>query len=168
VRRCEDSDPRLTIVGNGPLAGLLRELVAELGLTSRVEFTGALAPAELRARLGNADILLAPSVVAANGDRESGVIVVKEACACGVVPVGTRHGGIPEIIDDEVTGYLVPERDVDALADRLSRLASDRDLRRRMATAGRAKMEREYDNRQRVQALAEYYDAARRMHASRS
>ena len=106
--------------------------------------------------------------MAENGDRDSGLIVVKEASACGVVPIGTHHGGIPEIIDDGVTGYVVPERDVDALSERLGRLMADRALRAQMAAAGRAKMEREYDNRKRVAALAESYDEALRLYSTQS
>jgi colanic acid/amylovoran biosynthesis glycosyltransferase len=168
AQQSQNAETHLTLVGSGELEQSLRALVTELGIEARVEFAGVLAPPELRARLRCADILLAPSVVAANGDRESGVIVIKEACACGVVPIGTRHGGIPEIIDDEVTGYLVAERDVDALTDRLSRLADNGEQRRRMAAAGRAKMEREYDNRRRVDALAEHYDEARRAYRRES
>jgi colanic acid/amylovoran biosynthesis glycosyltransferase len=161
-------DARLTVVGDGQLEASLRAQVASLSIEPQVEFAGVLRPQEVRARLRNSDVLLAPSVVAENGDRESGVIVVKEASASGVVPIGSHHGGIPEIIDDGETGYLVPERDVDALSDRLGMLMTDHSLRVRMAAAGRTKMEREYDNRQRVAALADHYDEARSVHASRS
>ncbi len=161
-------DARLTLVGDGELEPLLRKLVAALGIEHQVEFAGVLSAQAVSARLRSSDVLLAPSVVAKNGDRESGVIVVKEASACGVVPIGTTHGGIPEIIDDGVTGYLVRERDVDALSERLGRLMNERSLRVGLAAAGRAKMEREYDNRRRAAALADLYDEARTLHARRS
>jgi colanic acid/amylovoran biosynthesis glycosyltransferase len=92
-------------------------------------------------------------------------MVVKEASASEVVPIGSMHGGIPEIIDNDVTGYLVAERDVASLAQRLASLASDASLRERMGRAARAKMEREYDNRQCVARLEEYYDEAIALHA---
>ena len=161
-------EARLTVVGDGELEPSLRELVASLGIEHRVEFAGVLSAQEVSARLQTADVLLAPSVVAKGGDRESGVIVIKEASACGVVPIGTYHGGIPEIIDDGVTGYLVPERNVEALSERLGRLMSQRSLRAEMGVAGRAKMEREYDNRQRVAALADLYDEGLRLHLERT
>lgn len=150
----------LTIAGGGPGEARLRRLVDELGLNDRVTFAGVLAPAEVRTLLARTDVLLAPSVVPPDGDRESGVIVVKEACACGAVPVATWHGGIPEIVEDGVTGFLVPERDVDGLARRLTRLLDDRKLRARMAAAARTKMEREYDVRRQVGRLEEIYDEA--------
>jgi colanic acid/amylovoran biosynthesis glycosyltransferase len=97
-------------------------------------------------------------VVARGGNRESGLIVVKEASACGAVPVGTLHGGIPESIDDGSSGFLVPERDVEAMAERLARLIDDPTLRARMAEAARLKVEREYDNRERARTLEDIYD----------
>jgi colanic acid/amylovoran biosynthesis glycosyltransferase len=111
--------------------------------------------------LATSHVLLAPSVVERSGNRESGLMVVKEASAAGAVPVGTRHGGIPEIIDDGGTGFLVPERDAESLADRLLRLVRDPALLERLSRAAREKMLREYDNRVRVRALEELYDEAR-------
>jgi glycosyltransferase involved in cell wall biosynthesis len=156
---------RLTLVGGGELEGRLRRLARELGIEPRVEFAGMLDSQGVAARLARADVLLAPSVVGRAGNRESGLLSVKEASASGAVPIGTRHGGIPEIIDDGVTGFLVPERDVDALADRLGRLLDDPALRARMARAAREKMVREYDNRVRVRALEARYDEAIETHA---
>ena len=94
------------------------------------------------------------------GERESGLIVVKEAGACGLPVVGSVHGGIPEIIDEGVTGFLVQERDVGGLSDRLGSLLADEALRERMGAAARAKMEREYDVRERVSELEDLYDEA--------
>jgi colanic acid/amylovoran biosynthesis glycosyltransferase len=149
---------RLILVGSGPRETQLRALVAQLGISERVQFAGPLPQTEVAALLQQSSVLLAPSVVAKDGNRESGLIVVKEASASGTVAIGTRHGGIPEIIDDGVTGFLVPERDVSQLADRLRRVLTDNDLRQRLASAGRQKMLREYDNRERVASLEALYD----------
>lgn len=157
----------LTLVGQGERESALRAIVEREGLGDRVEFAGVLPNSEVVARLRRADILLAPSVVAADGDRESGIVVVKEASASEVVPVATWHGGIPEIVDDGRTGFLVPERDVDALTDRLERLILDPALRGRMGAAGRIKMQREYDNAERVRMLEEHYDHACVIHSTR-
>jgi colanic acid/amylovoran biosynthesis glycosyltransferase len=85
-------------------------------------------------------------------------MVVKEACAAGVVPIGTLHGGIPEIIEDGRTGFLVPERDVNALSDRLGLLQGDAGLRKTMAQAAREMVASRFDVRQRVAALEDIYD----------
>jgi colanic acid/amylovoran biosynthesis glycosyltransferase len=104
-------------------------------------------------------VALVPSVVARNQDREGSPTVAKEASACGVPVIGTYHAGIPEIIEDGKTGLLVPERHVEALAEALTRLLDDPDLRSDMGRAGRAKMEREFRLEDRVAALEDHYDA---------
>ncbi len=152
---------RLTIVGSGDGESELRGWVTRLNIASHVTFAGVLTKADVARELSRSDVLLAPSVVDANGDRESGLIVVKEASASHVVPIGTRHGGIPEIIDDGETGYLVPERDVDAMAARLVTLLNDPALRARLAVAARHKMERQYDIAAQVRLLEQHYDTAR-------
>ena len=156
----EDSRLRLTLIGDGPEHRLLTRLAHQLGVANRVEFPGPQSPQRIAALLATSHVLLAPSVVDRDGNRESGLIVVKEASACGVVPIGTRHGGIPEIIDDGRTGYLVAERDIDAMAERLRRVTADADLRQRLGEAARVKMLKEYDNRVRVAALETLYDEA--------
>jgi glycosyltransferase involved in cell wall biosynthesis len=149
---------RLVIVGNGPLLGQYRSLISRLGLDDTVSLPGALSHVEIVELLHRTSVLVAPSVVARNLDRESGIIVVKEAAASGIPVVGTRHGGIPEIIDDGTTGFMVPERDARALSERLVELLRSRELRLGLGRAARAKMEREYDIRERVRALEGIYD----------
>jgi colanic acid/amylovoran biosynthesis glycosyltransferase len=156
---------QLTVAGEGPLERELRSLARELRIGKQVRFTGALPPGEVARLLSQTHVLLAPSVVARDGDRDSGLLVAKEASASEAVPIGSRHGGIPDIIDDGVTGYLVAERDEDALADRLKRLADDPALRERMGRAAREKMVREYDNRECVARLEGHYDHALRVFA---
>ena len=150
----------LVLVGAGEREASYRALAADLLISEHVRFAGVLAPAAVAALLSETDVLMAPSVVGAGGDRESGVIVVKEASASQVAVIGSEHGGIPEIIDEGRTGFLVPERDVAALSERLSMLLADRALAERFGAEGRAKMEREYDLSSRVQALEAHYDEA--------
>jgi glycosyltransferase involved in cell wall biosynthesis len=159
---------KLTLIGEGDREPALRAIVREAALEDRVTFAGVLGPDRVAALLATAHVLLAPSVVeAGSGNRESGLIVVKEASASGAVPIGTLHGGIPEIIDDGVTGYLVPEKDVEALARRLRQVVTDPSLCARLGQAAREKMRREYDNQVRVQALEDLYDEARTRHGVR-
>jgi glycosyltransferase involved in cell wall biosynthesis len=156
------AETRLTIAGDGERRGALERLARELGVAERVAFVGIQTNEQVARLMAEASVLLAPSVVARDGNRESGLIVVKEASAAGTVPIGTRHGGIPDSIDDERTGYLVAERDVEHMADRLQRLLADETLRAELALAGRAKMEREFDNRRLVAELESIYDEVAR------
>jgi colanic acid/amylovoran biosynthesis glycosyltransferase len=159
---------RVTLVGEGPLRSYLEAVATQSGLSSRVRFAGAVSHGEVRSLLTTADLIVTPSVVTPSGDRDSGLIVLKEAAATGLPAVGTIHGGLPEIIEDGETGYLVPEHDIDALADRIGRLLGDAERRRRMGIAARAKMEREYDIRHRVAALEDLYDEVVETHRSQS
>ncbi|RMG96198.1 MAG: glycosyltransferase [Deltaproteobacteria bacterium] len=151
-------DVELHLIGGGDLEGTLRDAAAALGIASRVRFLGVLPHAEVLATMARAYALVAPSVVAGNADRESGLIVVKEAAARGVPAVGTWHGGIPEIIDDGETGFLVPTRNSPALAEKMAALLDDPHARDRMGRAARDKMRRCYDLRARVRDLERHYD----------
>jgi colanic acid/amylovoran biosynthesis glycosyltransferase len=148
----------LCIVGEGPRRAALERLARRLGIERRVELLGSRSNQQVAEMLATARVLLAPSVVAADGNRESGLIVVKEASAAGAVSIGTLHGGIPESIEDSVTGFLVPERDWMAMGERLARLLADEALHARMARAAREKMEREFDNRVQVARLEDIYE----------
>lgn len=167
ARAAGGSRARLVIAGNGPLESELKRRAEELGVASQVEFPGPLTQTQVAELLARTSVLLAPSVVAKAGNRESGLIVVKEASACAAVPIGTLHGGIPETIDEGATGYLVPERDVGAMEARLRELLGNAELRGQLGERGRAKMQREYDNRERVLALEALYDEATTLAAGR-
>ena len=155
---------RLTVVGEGPREGLLRRTAGDLRLGDRVEFVGRRTSAEVRGLMRASHVLLAPSVVARDEDREGGLTVAKEASACGTVVVGSVHGGTPEIVEHGVTGLLAPERDPAGLADHLLALARDPRLRARLAAAAVDKMRREYDLQDSVDRLEDFYDEARALH----
>jgi len=152
-------DARLVIVGEGPLARNYQAEIDRLGIAHAVELTGVLSPEQLATRLGKARVVLAPSVTASSGDVESGLIVVKEAGAMHVPCIGTRHGGIPEIIDHQQTGYLVNERDSEAMATYLGRLLTDETLVDALGQAARTKVEREYDLNTQTARLETLFDS---------
>ena len=149
---------RLAIVGEGERRVSLQRLARQLGIAAEVSFLGSKSNQEVAELLQRSSVLLAPSVVARDGNRESGLIVVKEASAAGTVPIGTLHGGIPDSIDHGQTGYLVAERAHAAMGGHLAQLLRDPELRGRLAQAGRAKMEREFDNRRLVAELEDIYE----------
>jgi colanic acid/amylovoran biosynthesis glycosyltransferase len=133
------------ILGDGPLRGRLEKLVRELNAGDSVKLVGEADEAGVRAAMRGADIFVAPSVVAEDGDMEGVPVSIMEAMACGLPIVSTLHSGIPELVRDKVSGYLVPEHDTDALSRALTQLIYDPRLRRRMGNAGRAAVERGYD-----------------------
>ena len=134
-----------TIVGDGPLRPELEALAADLGLSRRVRFAGWRGPEEVRRILAAGQIFIAPSVTADNGDAEGVPVAMMEAMAVGLPVLGTVHSGIPELVADGVSGYLVPERDADALAAQLERLLSSPASWPVMGRAGRTRVEREFN-----------------------
>lgn len=148
----------LTLVGEGPLLDDCRQQVAELGLQDAVTFAGVLPAADVAARVARADLALAPSVVAANNDREGSPTVAKEASSCAVPVVATDHADLPHIVAHGETGLVVPERDAAALAAAIEALLSDGPRRRAMGAAARARMIEAYDVRSVVRALEDDYD----------
>jgi colanic acid/amylovoran biosynthesis glycosyltransferase len=136
---------RYDIAGDGPLRTELEREIAAAGVGGMVHLRGALPHAEVGVLIERSHLLLAPSVVAADGDEEGLPTVIKEALAVGVPVVATRHSGIPEIVIDGETGRLVPERDDEALARAIADLHAARDTWGDLAARGRAHVEREYD-----------------------
>ena len=148
----------LTLIGKGPLQEPLQALAAELGVADKVIFKGSVPSAQMPAMLENYDVLVAPCIVAKNNDRDSGLIVLKEAGASAMASIGTFCGGLPEIIDDGKTGMLVAQRDTEKLAECMDALASDYSLRTQMGTAARAKIESDYDTVRQNEKLEEIFD----------
>jgi colanic acid/amylovoran biosynthesis glycosyltransferase len=132
-------------VGDGPDRVELEGLVDKLGLRGSVEFLGQRMRSDVLELLAETDILVAPSVPTSGGKREGLPVVLIEAMAAGVPVVASHLSGIPELVENEVTGLTVPPGDPAAIADALARLLADRPLRQRLARAGRERIEAEFD-----------------------
>ena len=135
----------LRVVGDGPLRGEIEQAIAELHLEDRVLLLGALPQSEVIGEMQRADIFVLPSVTAANNDCEGLPVSILEAQAMKLPVVSTFHTGIPEGVIEGKTGFLVPERDVDALAASLLVLVKDPDLRFRMGEEGRRHVQRSFN-----------------------
>ncbi len=131
----------LTIVGDGPLRAELEARAQRSGLSGVVTFAGSLGQEEIIRRMRSSDLFVLPS------DAEGLGVAFMESMAMEVATIGTRVGGVPEIIDDGVDGILVSPSDPEALARAIRRLADDPDLRRRIASAGRRKIISRFDCR---------------------
>jgi glycosyltransferase involved in cell wall biosynthesis len=153
-------DFRCSIVGEGPGAESLEALVHEHGLESSVIFTGALAAGDVFRLYQQSDVFALPCVVAQSGDRDGMPTVLIEAMAIGIPVVSTPVTGIPELVTDGETGFLVPERDVPALAEALETLVKDRDLRIRMGQKARERVEMDFDSRRTASQLASVFREA--------
>jgi glycosyltransferase involved in cell wall biosynthesis len=127
---------RLTVIGEGPERSALEAQAAAAGLDGRIDFRGRVDDKDLQDAFAAADVLVLPSIVDARGDTEGLGVVLLEAMSCGVPVVGSRAGGITDIIEDEESGLLVPPADPALLAMALERLARDPALAARLGAAG--------------------------------
>ena len=151
-------DVELVIIGGGWLERRLRALVCSLGLDARVRFAGVLSHDAVMRWTRRAAMLVLPSVRTATGRTEGLGMVLLEAAATGVPAIGTRQGGIPEVIIHGETGWLVPERDVERLAERMGQLLADTPMRRRMGARARQRVLQYFDIRRQTEKLERFYD----------
>jgi colanic acid/amylovoran biosynthesis glycosyltransferase len=146
-----------TIVGDGPLRESLESLTRSLGIEGIVRFRGGQPHRAIVQLLHDSDVLLAPSVTARDGDVEGTPVAILEAHASGLPVVATRHAGIPEIVEDGESGFLVAERNSAELAERLVRLAGDPSLQQKMGASGMAAVAEKHDIRRLNAELVSIY-----------
>jgi colanic acid/amylovoran biosynthesis glycosyltransferase len=127
---------RCEIVGEGPLENQLRAQIEQLRLQEFVQLPGPKPQHELRARLANASVFVLPSVPEPEGGMDNLPTVIMEAMATGLPVVSTRVGGIPEMVIDNQTGFLVQPEDAVALAGAIEKVTNDRSLGQTLGRAG--------------------------------
>lgn len=146
---------RLAFVGSGPH----REELERLFAGTPTFFAGYMSGDELAAAFASADVFAFPSTTETLG------FVAMESMASGVPVVGANAGGIPFVIDDGETGFLVEPHDADQMTARLKLLIDDADLRRRMGEAARAEAEK-HSWRSATEALVGFYQEAIELHTA--
>jgi glycosyltransferase involved in cell wall biosynthesis len=141
IVRTQVPDAKLKLIGKvltPDYAEKVRQRIVELDLQDSVEMVGFVSDDELRAAFTDCSIFTLCSV------EESSPVAIAEAMTLGKPVVATAVGGVPDLVAEGTSGYLVNFGDVDAIADRLTRLLGDRELRARMGAAARARAEREF------------------------
>src|SRR5262245_61848714 len=127
---------RCEIIGVGPLEDELRHQIDELRLQNNVVLTGAKGQTQLRRRLGLASVFVLPSVIDRDGGMDNLPTVIMEAMATGLPVVSTNIGGIPEMVIEDETGFLVQPGDTVAMADAIETVINDRSLAARLGHSG--------------------------------
>lgn len=146
-------------VGTGEITATLHALATQLNINNRVSFRGAQPHEVVQNLMRDAEIFALPSHTAKNGDSETLGLVFNEASACSVPIVSTWHGGIPEVVLDNETGFLVPEKDDVVLAEKLDILLSDQALAKKMGKRGREFVCEVFDIRKQTVKLEAIYDS---------
>ena len=146
-------DFRCEIVGEGPLQAVLQEQITAGGLTNIIHLTGPFPQGEVSDRLARAAVFALPCVAEADGGMDNLPTVVMEAMAAALPVVSTPLGGVPEMVLDGVTGFLVPDGRPQALAEALARILGDQALARSFGEAGRQRAEALFAIEQSILAL---------------
>lgn len=148
-------EARLEIAGDGALREACEHLITELGLQSAVTLWGAVGNDKVAEMLSRARAYVQHSVRAPDGDSEGLPVAILEAAASGLPVVSTRHAGIPEAVEEGVTGILVNEHDWQSMVAPMIKLAREPDLAARWGQAGREKIQREFDQTNQLARLKE-------------
>ena len=147
---------RLTVIGEGDLGPALKREAEERQLN--VDFAGTATPAEIRDRLSQSWLFVAPSITADSGDAEGLGMVFLEAQALETPVVSFRSGGLVEAVEDGVTALLCEEKDVQGLANNIARLLENPGERHNMGIAGRQRVAEHFDLRKQCAKLESIYE----------
>lgn len=132
------------VAGDGPLREQLEALIVSLGLERNVVLLGWQDQADINKQMDVTDIFLLPSVTSSDGDMEGVPVVLMEAMQKSIPIISTLHSGIPELVQNQVSGILVEERNIEQLQNALLTLISDPRLRSNYGAAGRKEVIENY------------------------
>ena len=132
---------KCNIVGDGPLFGMLSNFIIEHHLENEINLAGALSADLVTPFYENADLFVLPCIEMNNGDKDGLPNVLLEALATGIPVITTPVSAIPELIEHQLTGLLVPQQDYLSIAEAIIRLKGDQELYNRLIANGRKKVE---------------------------
>lgn len=141
----QNIDFHYTIIGDGPLRKTLEAQVANLNLGDNIVFLGAQTQETVTEYLNQSDVFLLPSVTAADGDMEGIPVALMEAMAIGIPVISTFHSGIPELIEDRVSGFLVNENDATSIANVVREIIEDPGVLTGICHNAKQKIDNEFD-----------------------
>jgi colanic acid/amylovoran biosynthesis glycosyltransferase len=150
-------DFHLTLAGAGPERLRLRYLAWKLGLASQISFPGFISYDRVAEQFSAADVCIMPCIVHASGNRDGLPNVIMEALLHRVPVIATDMEAIGELIEDRVTGFLIPQRDPQALADAVLQMIRDRDAALAMAERGRARVLQEFNPESNHRRVLEFF-----------
>jgi len=156
-KRLGDRAFECLIVGEGPLEAALRDAA---GSDERIQITGPKCETEIANLLAQATVFALPCIDEEGGGKDNLPTVIMEAMAASVPVVSTRVAGVPEMVGQEVTGYLVEQHDIDRLAASLARIIDDRDQARAMGVRGRELCEQKFATERTTAELRRVLDEA--------
>lgn len=146
------------IAGKGPLQPELQSLAQQLGIGGKVHFCGFLSQPDLRELYALSHIFIHPSETQPDHDQEGVPNSVLEAMATGLPVIATRHGGIPEVVTENLNGFLSDERDAESLGRSMVALANSPELYARLGAAARQAVADNFDQERTIRDLERIYE----------
>jgi glycosyltransferase involved in cell wall biosynthesis len=153
-------DARLTMIGSGILLEPTKQLVDELGLKEKISFPGIQSSQQIQQLMQQSRCFVQHSVTAADGDMEGTPNTILEAGASGLAIVSTQHAGIKEAVINGETGYLVPEHDIQGMANYMLKIAEDVRLAATMGNKEAEHIRKNYNITDRINTLAQILQQA--------
>lgn len=144
IVRARGYDFKLIMAGDGTLLETCKTLVKINGLQKNFDFTGAVSHREVNQLMQRSFCYIQHSITTEDGEKEGTPVTILEASQAGLPVISTRHAGIPDVIVDGVTGFLVDELDINTMADHLISLYSNRKLAEEMGLKGRKRIKEEF------------------------
>ena len=146
-----------TIIGDGPERANFEALIRKLNLKSKVTLCGWKTQKEIVSILNKSHIFLLPSITRTNGNEEGIPNALKEAMAMGLISIATWHAGIPELIDNGISGFLVAEKDSNSLAGAIKHVITHSQQWKSIGVFARKKIEQEFESKKLAQELEEIF-----------
>lgn len=149
------ADATLAMVGTGPLDGEVKALITELKLEDSITQYGGLKAEQVKALFAQARCFVQHSVTAPDGDMEGTPVTILEAGSSGLAIVSTQHAGIKQAVINGETGYLVPEHDIEGMANYMIKIADDVNLAVRLGKKEAAHIRENYDIHSRIDTITQ-------------
>ncbi|MFN7044603.1 MAG: glycosyltransferase [Flavobacterium sp.] len=158
-------DSNLIIGGNGELYETCVNLVKYLKIEDNVSFPGVLSREEFKENLQNSLAFVQHSITAQSGDKEGTPVAILEACSAGIPVVSTLHAGIPDVIIEGETGFLVEEHDVEMMAEKMITLIENKELAKSMGAKSKERIMSKFSMKKHLDILDELIDKCCKIHA---
>lgn len=136
----EFCNAKLIMAGNGELLGLCKNLARSLKLENNIEFLGVISPDQTRIYMEKSIAYVQHSIVAESGDSEGTPLAILEAQAAALPVISTNHAGIPDVVINNVTGFLVEETDVQGMKEAMKKILINNELARELGEKGRLRI----------------------------
>ena len=157
--RNQNRNVKLQIIGGGPLESELHEIASRLDIKEHVTFTGKMLQEEIIQQYRASDMFVLACAISPDGDMDGLPVVLVEALAMEIPTVSTQVSGVPEIVQDTVTGLCVPPHDSQALADAMAYLMDHPDEASKMAKAGREIVTMQFNRHESARMLLQLWQS---------